>query len=901
MMRLAIALLERAFGAERAESILGDLEEDLSLGRCPRWANAVPGMWLLVEAIAHVVMARWAGAAAECPDATRAGRVELTSLWQDVRYAIRSLRSTPTFTLVALVVLALVIGASTAVFSVVDAVVLRGLPYSEPDRLVQLGTVDLRTGAFERLQPPQNFADWQSRQNVFAALAATRRVSGFTVNENGVPQDLLALQVTAGYFEVYRAYPQLGHVFTSERFVEGNDRVALISDDLWRRQFGADPHVIGRTLRSTAALTYGAPLPIQAGTWTIVGVMPRGFQSPADGTSQTDVWVPYVRPENARPRGGSSSASLEVTARLADGVTVEQADVQIRAITASLADASPAPVTHRRGAVRTLQDAIVGNARAWMFLLLGAVGVVLLIGCVNVASLLLARTTARGRDIRIRIALGASRWRIARGLLVESLVLAAAGLLLGLLVAVWGIDVLRSSLPASLPRVSTVALNMRVLGVSAMTTIVTGLLFGLTPAIRSSRSRATMAWHDASRGSTAAGTRLRSTLVVSEIALAVVLTIGIGLFLSSFVRVANVDIGLDPRNVLTMPVWPKLDRSSPGWLEPALTRSAMAIPQIVDRVSAIPGVVSAGFIAGDLPLTGYSARASVSVTGQAQPFDGNDGVEVRYVTPGYAKAVGMPVRRGRYIEADDARGSTPVVVLNEEAVARYLGDRHPLGAVIAIAGYAREATVVGVVGNVRPGGPEGAVPPEAYLPAAQGRFLGGALAVRTTREPLALAAAVRQAVRASFPDISEPEAATMASRLDGLLARRRFTLLVVGLFGVLALAIASAGLYGVMASLVTQRTREIGVRLALGASPARVMMTMIGRGVAHTAAGTTVGLAATWLLAPFVQAFLFDVGPRDAFVYTAATAVLTACGVLAAFVPARRAARVDPAIALRAE
>ena len=903
LKRIAAILLERAFGAERGGSILGDLEEDLARGRHPRWAARAAGPWLVWQAIAYVTAARWSDVAAE-PSGVADSRnpLELTSLWYDVRYAIRSLRSAPTFTIVALIVLSLAIGASTAIFSVVDAVVLRGLPYDRSDRLVQVGTLALRTGTFNSYQPPQNFADWQARSGVFAALAATQLAGGFGVNENGVFRDLPALQVTAGYFDVYRAYPQLGRVFTKEEQVRGSERVALISDGFWRRQFGADPNVIGRTLRSTAELTYGAPFPVPAGTWTIIGVMPRGFRSPVSGPRQTDVWVPYVVPENQRTRAGDRSAPLEIIGRLADDVTVDQAGAHIRALTDSLAAVHPTWFEDVRGAVRTLHEATVGSVRAWMVLLLGAVGTVLLIACVNVANLMLARAMARSREIQIRTALGASRWRIARGLLVESMVLATGATLMGLVIAAWGINVLRTALPDGLPRISTVALDVRVLAVTALTSVVTGLLFGLAPALQLSRAGGTSALRVGSGGATARGTRLRSALVVSEIALAVVLTIGAGLFLSSFVRVANVNIGLDPRNVLMMDVRPRHDSSKPGEREAALARSAAAIPEILDRISAIPGVVSAGFMAGDLPLTGYSARAEVVVEGRERRFDGDDRAQVRHVTPGYATAVGTPLVRGRYLDAGDTRGSAPVVVLNEEAAARYLGDRDPIGASITIErGYAPRATVVGVVGNVRLGGPEGAVRPEAYLPAAQGRVLSGAIAVRTTGEPLALADAVRDAIRASLPEISEPQVETMASVLGGLIAQRRFNMLIVGLFGGLALLIACAGLYGVMAYLVSQRTREIGVRLALGAAPARVMTAVIGRGIVHTGTGVALGVAVAWQLSASVEALLFEVRPHDPIVYAAAAALLAACGVLAAFIPARRAARVNPVIALRVE
>lgn len=901
--RLAMKLLERTFGIERAESILGDLDEDVRRGRIPRWAARLSSVWLLWQAIVYMTAAGWARRSVEPSELSGARtRLEVMTMWYDIRDAIRSLRSAPSFTIPALLVLSLAIGATTAIFSVVDAVVLRALPYEQPDRLVQVGTVNQRTGEFGTYQPPQNFADWEARQKVFVAVAATTAAGGFSVHENGLTRDLQALQVTAGYFDVYRAYPQIGRPFTQQDHTDGSGRVALISDGLWRRQFGADPNVIGRTLRSTAELTYGAPIPIAAGAWTIIGVMPREFRSPLNAPRQTDVWVPYIVPANQRTRDGRRSNRLEITARLAEGITVEQADAHVRAVTASVAAAHPAWFEDERGAVRTLHEATVGSVRGWMLLLLGGVAVVLLISCVNVASLLLARAMARSHQIQIRAALGASRWRIARGLLVESLVLATAGMLLGLVIAVWGTNVLRAALPEALPRISSVALDVRVLGLMAVASLVTGLLFGLAPAVQLSRGRASGAMRDGRRAATAGGTRLRSAFVVSEIALAVVLTIGGGLFLSSFIRVANVDIGLDPRNVLTMAVWPRIDTAKPGAREQAVARAAVAIPEVLERVSAIPGVVAAGFVAGDLPLTGYSAPAEVVVPERKQRFDRADRVQVRVVTPGYARAVGTRVLRGRYLDASDMHGSTPVVVLNEAAVARYLGHRDPIGATITIErGYAPQATVVGVVSNVRLGGPESAVRPEAYLAAAQGRYSGGAIAVRTSGEPLALAGAVRDAIRVSFPEISEPEADTMTSLLGGLLAQRRFNMLIVGLFAALALAIACAGLYGVMAYVVTQRTREIGIRLALGAPRARLMTAVIGRGCAHTAAGLVIGIALAWQLARFVEGFLFEVRPHDPLVYAAATALLAVCGVLAAFVPARRAAHVDPIVALRVE
>ncbi|HSC25767.1 MAG TPA: ABC transporter permease [Vicinamibacterales bacterium] len=899
MKRLAAVLLERALGPERAGAILGDLEEDLARDRRASPTSWTASVWLLWQAVILAAAVRWADRRLETPEVIRSRQpLELTAMWHDVRNAIRSLQSAPTFTAVALVVLTLGIGASTAMFSVVDAVVLRGLPYEEPDRLVQITTYNTRIGGFGSYESPQNFADWKAQQNVFSAIAAVTGASGFTVTENGVPRDLPTLRVTAGYFDVYRVRPQLGRAFTEENEIDGRHQVALISDGLWRRLFGADPQVIGRTLLSSELLVMGAPKPVPAGTWTIIGVMPRGFRSPVSAARQTDVWVPYVVPEYQRTRGDSRSSYLQVSGRLRNGVTIGQADAQIRTITARLAEEFPKWFPDEVGAVRSLHEATVGRVRAWMLLLLGAVGVVLLIACVNVANLMLARAAARTREIQVRAALGASPWQIARGLLVESLVLSTAGTLLALVAAWWGIDVLRAALPQNLPRISTVSLDLRVLGAAALAALATGLLFGLAPALQFSRASLSGALRE-SRGTTAGRARLRSALVVAEIALALVLTVGAGLFLSSFVKVTNVDVGLDYRNVLTMDVWPRIDSSKPGWVEPAVARAAATIPEIVDRVAAIPGVVSAGFIAGGLPLSGNWDRTDVTVPGREQPFDGDDSVDIRQVTPGYARAVGTPVLRGRYVEPTDTRGSAPVVVLNEEAATRYLSDREPLGATITI--NRQNLTVVGIVGNVRLGGPESAVRPEAYVPAPQGRYLGGTLAIRTAGDPMAIADPVREAIWASLPGLAAPEAETMESLLGALIAQRRFNMLIVSLFGGLALAIASAGIYGVMAYLVTQRTKEIGVRMALGALPARVMSAVIGRALLHTCAGLAIGVVGAWQLASSIERFLFQVEPYDPGVYGAAAALLAVSGFAAAYVPARRAARVDPVIALRTE
>ncbi|HUF47116.1 MAG TPA: ABC transporter permease [Vicinamibacterales bacterium] len=806
---------------------------------------------------------------------------------REIRQSIRSLWAAPAFTAVALVVLTLGIGASTAIFSVVDAVVLRGLPYDEGDRLVQVTVHQEQTGSYRSVHTPQDFADFRLRQDVFQSLAATGSGGGFTVADGGRPEDLRTMQVTASFFDVFRVQPQVGRPFAVEHEVEGNHFVALISDGLWRRRFGADPGVVGRTIQ------------FPAGSWQVVGVMPSGFQYPASASRPYDLWVPYVVPENQKQRGDSRRFHLTVTGRLKDGVSVQQADAGMQALVAALAVDSPHWFRGQTGSARSLYEATVGRVRSWMLMLLGAVGIVLLVACVNVASLMLARATARGREIQIRAALGASRWQVARSLLVESLVLSTAGTAAGVLVALWGVEVLRAALPSTLPRIASVGIDLRVLGAAALAALATGVFFGLFPALQSSRPDLSGALREGGRGMTGGRARLRSALVVAEVALAVVLVVGAGLFVASFVRLTNVEIGVDHRNVMTMGVWPRVDSTKPGWFKPAQEQAGIAIPAIVERVRAIPGVEHAGFISGGLPLSGDWSRTDVNVPGREEPFSGDDAVEIREVTAGYALAIGAVVRRGRHVADTDTRTAVPVVVLNEAAAQRYLPERDPLGATVTISDIDR--TVIGVVANVRLGGPESTVRPEAYVPIAQSAIVGGDLAIRTAGDPLAIAEQVRQAIWASLPDVPAPEAQTMTSLLQGLVAQREFNMLIVSLFGVLALAIAAVGIYGVIGYTVAQRTQEIGVRMALGAVPASVLTMVLGRATLFVAIGLGLGLVGAWQLARFVEAFLFEVTPHDPAVYAAAGGVLLLAGLLAAYLPARRASRVDPVIALRGD
>jgi predicted permease len=805
---------------------------------------------------------------------------------QDLRHAIRALGRTPAVTAVTIAVLTLGIGATTAIFSVVDAIVFRGLPFHQADRLVSITTRDLSTGALTGANAPQDFLDWNAQQDVFETLAATATGGGFVLRGEGRPENLRVLRTTASLFDVLRVQPALGRVFTKDHEVDGNHRVAVISDALWRSRFGSDPAIVGKRMT------------FDFGAWEIVGVMPPGFTYPIGQLQPTELWVPLRVPAAQRTRGTNRSYYLQIAGRLRGDVTVAQADERMAAITAALALQHPAWFTNRTSAVRPLHELLVGGARPWMLMLLGAVGIVLLIACVNVANLMLARAMARVREIGVRTALGASRWQLVRGLLAESLVLSTAGTACAVVAAWWSMDLLKAALPATLPRGEAVAVNLRVLAAASALAVLTGLLVGLAPAVQFSRPSLIRFLRDGGAATAGRGRQnLRATLVVVEVALAVVLLICAGLFASSFARLVKIDMGFEHRNVLTATVRPRMNASDPADWERVKARLSVAIPQILERVRSMPGVEAAAFTAAP-PLSPLSFRSEVQVRGAQQPFRGEDSVEVRQVTPDYGRVMRTRLVRGRYLTADDAATSQQVVVLNEEAGKRYFPFVDPLGATITID---VDRTVVGVVANARLDGPEKPLRPEAYVPAAQSTPVGGDLVVRTAGDPQALAHVVREAVWTSIPDASIPETTSMQTVLDRFTSQRRLNMLIVGLFGFLGLVIAAVGIYGVTSYTVVQRTQEIGVRMALGARRSRILTMVLAAVSLLLLTGLAIGVVGAWLLTGLLESFLFDVAPHDPAVFAAGAVVLFTSGFVAALVPALRASRVAPLIALRTE
>ena len=814
-------------------------------------------------------------------------------LWRDARHAVRSLRGTPAFTTVALTVLTLSIGATTAIFSVVDAVILRRLPFDESDRLVAVGELNVKGSSASSLNlaAPQNFLDWRDQQDVFTGLAAIGYAEiSLKRQGNALPETLRAQRVTADFFSVLRTAPLLGRAFSVDNEVEGRAFVAVISYGLWQRRFGGTPDVIG------------AHLPGQLASFEVVGVMPPGFTYPVDtyvlgAREPTDVWLPYTFTSGDRVRGNIFGYNLHVVGRLRDGVSIERAQARMDQITASLAAETPRWFTERVAKVEPLHQFVTRGVRTWMVMLLGVVSFVLLIACVNLANLMLVRATTRTRELGIRAALGASRWDLSRVLLLESLILSLTGAAFGAVVAWWGIDALRSAIPAEVPRAATIAVDMRVLAATGIVAILTGIAFGMAPVAHFSRPTVAGALSQTERTATAS-TRtksLRATLVVAEVALAVVLLVGSGLFLASFARLINVDLGLDHQNVLTVQV---RVLEAPTNVQQASQRNRQLLLNVLDRVRAIPGVEVASLLGGGLPLRGDLRTVDFGIPGRELPR--NTDIALNQISPDYFRTIKVPLSKGRFFSDDDSQNSEPVVILNQAAAERYFEGEDAIGKIVRLAG---DRTVVGIVGNIRHDGPERGWRTQAYVPLPQSRVLGATLVVRTARGAQGIVPAVRQAIWSEFPDAvpTRIDEQALEYYFDALVAQRRFNMLLLVLFGVLGLIIASVGIYGVMAYVVSQRTQEIGIRMALGALPSTILMSVLGGALLYMIIGLAIGLVSAWGLAELVRGFLFEIQPHDPTIYAGVLTVLAMTGLAAAFFPARRAAGVDPLIALRME
>jgi putative ABC transport system permease protein len=815
------------------------------------------------------------------------------AVWRDVRYAVRALCGAPAFTAVALAVLTLSIGALTAIFSVVDAVVLRGLPFDEGDRLMAVYETNVKDPAWngDHLSAPQDFYDWRDQQDVFTDLAAVGYAGvGLRPAGDEFPEKLHAEAVTASFFAVLRVMPAIGRAFAAENEVDGGARVAIISDGLWRRRFGARPDVIGAHLSG------------QQVDFEIIGVMPAGFSYPVGAAEATDVWLPYVAGPESRVRGNSFGYNLQVFGRLRDGVSRAAAQARMEQINHSLAVDTPTWFQDAAIHVDPLSDDIVRPVRRWMVMLLAAVSLVVLIACVNLANLQLVRATGRSREFALRAALGASPWDLTRALLIENLVLSFAGAALGVSVAWFGVQVLRAAIPPEVPRIATIAVNLRVLLTTGAVAILTGMLFGVLPVLRFARPDATGSTRVGERAQTADAHSqwLRGVLVIAEVALAVVLVIGSGLFIASFARVAHVDLGFDPQRVLAVQV---RSLAPPSDYDAVLARTRPQFERVLEHVRRIPGVEVASIAGGGLPLRGDLRTVALAIPGRNLPR--NEDIALNQISPDYFAAIGVPLRAGRPFGADDRDGAPNVMILNEAAAAKYFGGSgaSALGQVVRLSGRT-EYTVVGIVGDVRYDGPESGSRTQAFVPLAQSRLTGATFVIRVAGGAAGVLPEVRAALWSEFPDagrLLSIDIGTLDGFVSRLLAERRFNMVLLSLFGALGLLIASVGIYGVMAYVVSRRTREIGVRMALGAAPSGILAAVMAQAGRYLLLGVSGGLAAAWLLSRWLTSFLFEVHPHDATVYLSTSVTLAAIGLLSAAVPAWRAASVDPVSALKAD
>lgn len=803
----------------------------------------------------------------------------MQGIWQDLRHGARRLAKSPGFTLIAVLTLALGIGATTAIFSVVNAVLLRPLPYSEPDRIVQLWETQPSKNAFRGTVSPHCFSDWRARSRSFSSLAAYR-YSSFTLTGGDAPESLVGASVTSEFLAALGQPPALGRDFLPEEDQPGQNRVVILSHGLWQRRFAADPAIVGRTIE------------LNGETQTVIGVMPPGFQFP----NSAELWAPIAF-DLARIQRGSHF--LFTIARLKPGVELSAAQGDLDAIARDLERDYPNNNSGSGIAAVRLHDQLVDDTRTALLVLLGAVAVVLVIACVNVANLMLVRATGRQREIAIRLSLGARRFHLVRQLLGEGLLLAAAGGALGLLLASWGVDLLKSFAPANLPRLSEIGVDLRVLAFAFAAAFLTGMLSALVPAVYSTSPDLNQTLKE-SAAAGASGGRARSILVVAEIALTVVLLVSAGLLISTFLNLQRVDPGFRAENLMTMQVSLPLAR----YREPQQQVDFFA--RATERIQAIPGLIAASAVS-DLPFSGSRSMSSFEIDGRRQTDDFV--ADLRTALPSYFRAMGVPIVSGRDFTERDSRQTPAVAIINQAMARRFFPDENPIGRRLRIGTPAERAyygevpwrEVVGVVGDLRHGDLQVPPAPEIYLPQAQHPTTSLMLVVRGSGDSRDLVAAARRAVQEIDRNQAISNARLMEERLARSIQPQRFSMLLLGLFAALALLLSAVGLYGVLSYSVARSTREIGIRISLGATPAHVLRLVIRRGLRLALIGIAAGLIGAFAATQLMKSLVYGVTARDPFTFAASAALLLLVAIAACYLPARRATRVDPMIALRYE
>lgn len=806
-------------------------------------------------------------------------------LGQDMRYGLRMLAKNPAFTAIAVIALALGIGANSAIFSVVDAILLRPLPYKNPEQLVMIWEEATHLGFPKDTPPAATFLDWRQQATVFSGMAALAH-RRFNLSGAGEPERLDGRRVSANTFDLLGVKPIVGRTFVPEEDKPGT-KVVILNESLWKRRFGGDPGVIGRAIT------------LNNESYTVIGVMPESVHLFSSERWRDQVWVPMAfPPEEATNRGAHF---LYVIARMKPGVTLHQARAEMDTIAARLAHQYPEFNTRRGAVVSPLQEEMVGNMKPALLILLGAVAFVLLIACANVANLLLARAAVRQKEIALRLALGADRARLTKQLLVESVMLSLIGGAVGLAFAYAGLRMLNRFIPAGIAHADAIGINGTVLVFTLLIALVTGIIFGLAPATQASHFNLNETLNEGGRdaGAGAHGKRLRSALVIAEVAISVVLLIGAGLLINSFMHLRNLDPGFRTDHLLAVSI------DLPQVKYPDTARRVAFFDEVVRRVQSLPGVRSVA-IAGNLPFTYDGDSTVIAVEGIPDPpMDQWPDVVFRVAGPGYFSSMEIPLVSGRDFTDQDTLNSLDAVIVSEKTAKHYWPNENPIGKRLKLGATTDKIpwnTVVGVVKDVRQNSFVAEPKMEMYFTYKQLHDLSAnALVVRTSIDPLTLATAVRNAVWSVDKDQPVGNIDSMDNIVATAVARQRFSMLLLAIFAGLALILAAVGIYGVMSYTVAQQTREIGIRMALGAKRLDVLKMTVTQGIKLVGLGLVIGLPSAFILTRVMASLLFGISASDPITFVSISLVIFAVASLASYIPALRATKVDPMIALRAQ
>jgi putative ABC transport system permease protein len=803
----------------------------------------------------------------------------MNTVLQDLRYAVRMLAKAPAFAIIAVATLAIGIGLNTAMFSVVHTVLMKPLPYAEPDRLVAIFDAGPKMVTLGGAVSPPNFLDWQSQNRSLNAMAAYN-AGTITLTGSGEARQIDYVQATPQFFNVLRGTAQFGRTFAAEEGEQGRDHVAVLSHRIWKQSFGSNPGIVGSDIQ------------LDGEKYIVIGVMPETFQFPLSGT---DVWAPLSFPATVGEQRGAHY--LSVIGRLKDGVTLAQAQSDLKQIAARLEKQYPRTNKDSSTNVVGYREALVGNVRASLLLLLGAVAFVVLIACVNVANLLLARSAARQRELAIRTALGAGKYRIVRQLLTESALLSVLGATSGLLLAYWLRDAVTTFGPKNVPLLDDIGFGGQVLLFTAGLSVLTTLLFGIMPALRAAATDLHVAMRAGSMGSLGGKPqrRLRNSLVISELALSITLLVGAGLLIRSFQRLSGVDPGFNASHVQTFSV------GLPEVKYKDRTHVNAFYDDLMARLRALPGVKSAGSV-NFLPLSQFSFSSSMYIDNAK---DDPNSAQLRVASEGYFETMQIPLLRGRLFNAQDRPGSQQVILISESAAKTIFPGADPIGHHVRFGarpgGEKLEGYIVGVVGDVHSRSLATAPPPMFYANLAQSGVPFEFFTVRTNGSDEGMMNAIRAQVRAIDPDVPLADVMPLESLIGTSLAERRFYMFLLGMFAGVALLLSTVGIYGVISYSVNQRTREIGVRVALGARRADIVHMVLGEALLTVAVGVLSGMITAALLTRLLSSLLFGVGTHDPLTMTSTALGLTGLALFASYWPARRATRVDPMIALRSE